>query len=645
MLHPASQPYLGIPGWVYLWFLANIVLFAVAFQIWRYVSILSHARAEARSDHPLRRSPLTARQVLGQVRRLDETVPGISYVLIVWAMLAHALAFLWDVFRGTLLELLQPILSEAILPYSNDVPQVQWVLAGTAAVGLAALLAAGIARYLFTPQRLRGRYLWSFTPVLVAIVFCSSIAGALLRADAAAASTAWWTQTAGTLALIAYVAFSRDKYMLFGPLAIWSASFEHTKFPPPSTGAADRADFTWRQLLGGLACSNCGRCEVVCPAFSTLKTGSPRKLMSVIADIMSKPSDGHNQAASHVSPEYLWSCDTCGACMDVCPSFNEHVPAIIEMRRWLVKQGRMPAEIAAAVGNLAATGNHFGRPAEERARWTEALDFEVPDARRKVVEYVWIVGDDASYHPDAMDTTRAAARVLHRAGVDFGILYEAERNAGNDARRAGAEDLYLALSEHNIRTLANAHFLKIVTTDPHTYNVMKNDYEWPGKKPLVLHFSELLVQLLRRGCPSILHEMAGGVAYHDPCYLGRYNQVYDPPRRVLRETGLDLVEMSRTREMAQCCGGGGGRAWSGVSGKQSVNGSAENLVVEAASLRGVRILAVACPTDLILLRKALHASGLDKKLEVRDIAEIVDEATRPLAGSPDGSHRLPAQVH
>ena len=629
MPHHASELYLGIPGWVYLWFLANVVLFGILFGVWRYVSVLSSARPEIRSDHPFRRTTRTARQLFGQLRRLDEWPLGVSYLIVLWAMLCHLIAVSWDVFRGTFIEIIQAMLTGDTLPYTNEVPDLSWLLAGVATIGLAGLITAGFVRYVFTPERLQGRHRWTLTPVLVGFVFLSSIAVAILQTSGAG-MVAWWLRICGVAAVMAYVTFSKDRHLLFAAAAIWSASSERNKLPPPSQGASELTDFTWRELLNGLACSSCGRCEVVCPACTTLRAGSPRNLMSKVADAVTHPADSQASVLAGTSLNYLWSCDTCGACMEVCPSFNEHVPAIVEMRRWLVRQGRMPQEISIAINNLTATGNYFGLPAEERGRWTESLDFVIPDARQKPVEYLWVVGDEGSYHPVAIEATLATARVLHRAGVDFGIVYEAERNAGNDARRAGAEDLFRSLHDHNARVFAEAHFLKIVTADPHTYNVLKHEYDWDGKPPAVMHVSELLGQLFRRGCPPIAHELRGGVVYHDPCYLGRYNGIYDAPRRVLQELGLDLIEFPHNRDMAQCCGGGGGRVWTGPSVPNGIPTPGDALVREAAERPGVRMLAVACPADLILLQNAARSAGLSNRLPVRDILEIVDDATRPV---------------
>lgn len=315
--------------------------------------------------------------------------------------------------------------------------------------------------------------------------------------------------------------------------------------------------------------------------------------------------------------------------MDVCPSFNEHVPLIIEMRRRLVSQGIVPEPLRRVLDNFAMCGNSFGAPQQERGHWTSGLEFSVTDARSTSVEYLWFVGDHASWNPRAVVATQAAARVLHRAGVDFGILYEAEHSAGNDARRVGAEELFHSLAEKNRHAFEAAHFEKILTTDPHSYHVLRNEFVWPGKPPVVLHLAELLERLFRNGCLPLSRELKGTVTYQDPCYLGRYNGIYDPPRRVLFEIGLEMVEMPRHRATAACCGGGGGLIWMIDSGGGAGDSAAEARVREAASLPGVNTIAVACPKDLTMLEGALIRTGLAQRLCVKDIAELVYEVIHP----------------
>jgi Fe-S oxidoreductase len=325
----------------------------------------------------------------------------------------------------------------------------------------------------------------------------------------------------------------------------------------------------------------------------------------------------------------VWACTTCAACMERCPVFNEHIPVIVEMRRRLLADGSISEGVAQALTNLSRYGNSFGRSPRTRPKWVQQLDFAVKDARKETVEYLWLVGDYASFDARAIPATCATARILKRARIDFGILYEAEQNSGNDVRRVGEEGLFEALAEGNRTALGKARFEKILTTDPHTYHTLKNEYPWPNGRPQVFHITELISRLLRATRLPVWGELNATVTYHDPCYLGRYNEVYAAPRHILNEIGAHLVEMPRNRASSYCCGAGGGRIW--MKDEAGPNERpAEERVREAAALRGVTAIAVACPKDMVMFQDAIKTTGLDQRMAVKDIVELVDEATCPI---------------
>jgi len=260
-----------------------------------------------------------------------------------------------------------------------------------------------------------------------------------------------------------------------------------------------------------------------------------------------------------------------------------------------------------------------------RAKWTQPLAAKIKDARKEPVEYLWFTGDYAAYDPRMEDITRKTAELLQLAGLDFGLLHEGERNAGNDLRRVGEEGLFEVLRDKNLQVLGKAQFKTIVTTDPHTYNTLKNEYPWNGNAVTVLHHTELFDRLLEEGRLTPKKRLTGRVTYHDPCYLGRYNGVYDPPRRVLARLGLELVEMPRSRERSYCCGAGGGRIW-----MEDVPGikerPAESRIREVAGLDGVSTLVVSCPKDIAMFRDAVKTTDNEGRIVVRDLAEFVWEA-------------------
>jgi len=282
-----------------------------------------------------------------------------------------------------------------------------------------------------------------------------------------------------------------------------------------------------------------------------------------------------------------------------------------------------------ALTNLGRYGNSFGQSERKRAVWTQGLEFKPKDARKEPVEWLWFLGEYACYHPALQGITRSLARVLRATGVDYGILYEAERNSGNDVRRVGEEGLFELLREKNIAALQKANFNRVLTTDPHVYNTLRNEYPNlnHGGNP-VRHYSELLADSLARGQLKPTRQLGYRVTYHDPCYLGRYNGVYDAPRAVLRALGVDLQEMPRHGRNSFCCGGGGGHVWMEEVG-QTQSRPSEARVREAAALDGVQVLVVACPKDYVMFVDALKTTGLEGKLTIKDLVELVEEALEP----------------
>jgi Fe-S oxidoreductase len=298
---------------------------------------------------------------------------------------------------------------------------------------------------------------------------------------------------------------------------------------------------------------------------------------------------------------------------------------IVGMRRHLVNEGQMDSRLQEALANLGRYGNSFGQSERARAKWTQPIQPKIKDARREPVEYLWFVGDYASYNAILADISRKTAEVFQLAGLDFGILYEGERNAGNDVRRVGEEGLFEMLREKNAAVIEKCNYKAIVTTDPHSYNTLKNEYALPaGDGRPVLHYTELIDQLIASGRLRFAKQLGTKVTFHDPCYLGRYNGIYDAPRRVIAATGCELVEMPRHRDRAFCCGAGGGRIW--MEEGQVKERPAEARIREALGLEGVRAFLVACPKDLTMYQDALKTTGHEDRLVVKDLIELVREA-------------------
>jgi Fe-S oxidoreductase len=386
---------------------------------------------------------------------------------------------------------------------------------------------------------------------------------------------------------------------------------------------------TWKQILNGDACTECGRCQDACPAYAAGYPLNPKELILGIRDVLDQArANGNNYQQvllehDSLSKEVFWTCTTCAACIKECPVLVEHIDTIVELRRHLVIEGQIDSELQDALTNLGRYGNSFGQSPRKRAQWTKEIEPAIKDAMREPVEYLWFVGDYASYYPVLADLTARTAVILQKAGVDFGVLFKGENHAGNDVRRVGEEGLFEMLVEKNMKALERAQYKTIITTDPHTYNTLLNEYPFE-KKPRILHYSELLDQLIDEGKLQFSNPLNYRVTYHDPCYLGRYNQVYDPPRRVIKATGCELVEMPRSRDTALCCGAGGGRIW--MEEGQVDERASESRIKEAVALDGVDHFIVTCPKDVTMYQDAVKTTGQEDLLLVKDLIELVEEA-------------------
>ena len=661
MPDPGRLAYLGLPGWLLLWALAGIAFALFGLRIVRLVRVLLKGRPEVRWDRIPRRLWTFLTNVFFQKRLLQQPVIGVAHLTIFWSFVFFATGFWWSLARGLL-----PFLP---IPYSDDVVWMAAPMEVLAVLALLSLLVAAVRRYVFTPAGLERTRDATTVLTLITLLLVTFLAGqgakALSGEQAGVWSPAgavvrrvyaglgigsesasglylsmWWAHMATVLGFLAYLPYSKHAHLLFAPFGVFFTSFRPGEIPAESEGASKLEDFTWRQLFNALTCAECGRCERVCPAHASGFPLSPKVLVHELKELVlgavavpaaaAAAPAGEGTVAGVFRRDELWACTTCLACVNCCPVFNEHIPLIVEMRRYLVAQGALEDGVQGVLVNLGRYGNSFGKSARARASWTTGLDFKIKDARKEPVEFLWLVGDYASFDPRAQVVTQSVARVLQRAGLDFGILYEGEQNSGNDARRIGEEGLFSLLMEKNLKVLEKAKFSKIVTTDPHTYHVVKHEYVGTnGTKGLsgveVLHVAELFERLLGDGRLSVTKPVDATVTFHDPCYLGRYNGVYDAPRRVLKALGVRLVEMGRNRADAYCCGAGGGRIW-----MEDVPGikerPAESRVREAAGLRGVGTLVVSCPKDLVMFEDALKTTQLEGTLAVKDLAQLVEAA-------------------
>jgi Fe-S oxidoreductase len=443
----------------------------------------------------------------------------------------------------------------------------------------------------------------------------------------------YWIHVAAILAFLVYIPGSKHRHIFTAIPNIFFRNIKAKGFlQAPSAergqvGVSDIRQFSWKHMLDLYSCTECGRCQSVCPADAAGQPLSPKllvmdlrdHLMQVAAGVATGPLIG-----GAIQETTLWACTTCRACMDVCPIHIEHIPKIVDMRRQLVEQGSVPRTLQDALAAVQRTGNSLGKPPRQRPRWTKKLSFSIKDARKQPVDILWFVGDYASYDPRVEQITVRVAEVLHAAGVDFGILFEAEQNSGNDVRRAGEEGLFEMLAKSNIEAIDACHYRRIMTTDPHSLNALRNEYAAFGKSYPVQHYTEVLDELVMSDKLRLKADQGSVVTYHDPCYLGRYNGGFDAPRRLIAEAGYRLHEMGRCRENSFCCGAGGGRIWADDAGV--IERPSENRIKEALALGDATRFVVACPKDTVMYTAAVQALGAQDRIKVCDIVDLIELA-------------------
>ena len=419
-----------------------------------------------------------------------------------------------------------------------------------------------------------------------------------------------------------------------GPLPAMLSHGEVINFEDPKDddvfGLGTRADITWKGLLDMSTCTECGRCQSQCPAWHTEKPLSPKLLIMAMRDhafAKSVETEAMAGEGAPISLDVLWSCTTCGACVNECPVDIEHIDHIVNMRRFQVLvESNFPSELGGTFRNLEQTGNPWGANKNDREAWIAECDFPVRVVEGTLpeeVEYLFWVGCAGAYDERAKKTTKAVAELLYMAGVNFAVLGKKETCTGDPARRAGNEFLYQILAAENIETFKEVFegrtkgTKKVVVTCPHCFTTIGRDYAQSGFELEMVHHTQLLNQLLREKKLLPIKMSHTAMTYHDPCYLGRHNEIYQPPRELLEATGAEISEMPRNKERSFCCGAGGGRMW-----MEEKLGTQINLNrVDEAIATGAQELAVACPFCRVMTSDGMTARASD--VEVLDVAQVL----------------------
>jgi Fe-S oxidoreductase/nitrate reductase gamma subunit len=510
------------------------------------------------------------------------------------------------------------------------------------------LLAIGVTGFLIEAVRLAATNpaaaRASYVANAISPFFAQSRIGDLLSAHRAL----WWTHLLLAFGFLAAIPVSKMLHLAAGPVNVFLRTSRPKGALQPIPGIEDEEkigvaaveDFSWKQLLSSDACTKCGRCQDECPAYAAEMPLSPRDVVLKTRDQMSRelfwslvPSAAEidkktglpavrDFAFGVLSPDEIWSCTTCRACMQACPVLIEHIDMIVDVRRGYVANARIPDGARTALKKMGDTGNPWGLPQDDRVQWTAGLDVPLA-AEKKEFEYLYWPGCAGAYDPRNQKVTRTVASLLSRAGVDYAILGLEETCCGAFARPMGEEGLFqLGMVETVKEIFSSYNVKKVITQCPHCFNSFRNEYPQFGVNVEVIHHSVLLRDLVAQGKLAPSKQVNLLVAFHDSCYLGRHNDFYDAPREALSAVpGITINEMEKNRERGFCCGAGGGGMWLELPGKR-IN----HLRFDQAMRTGANAIGSACPYCLIMFDDAVKFNNLDESVQTKDISEIIAES-------------------
>jgi len=446
--------------------------------------------------------------------------------------------------------------------------------------------------------------------------------------------------------LLCYRPFGIQFHVETSLFNIYFAKLDRAQLKPVKWGVSDDAldqvksfgvktfeDFTWKQMLDFYSCADCGRCSDNCPANAAGRPLSPRFLTIKARDyafqhypMFGKPGNGKALIGNLYSEDEIWSCTTCGACEQECPLLVEYIDKIVDLRRGMIDDGTVPQSLQKPLKAIESRGNPYGKLEKKRADWAGAKDFQQACpvktlGKKNGAETLYFVDSITSFDDRMQSIGRATAKILHHIEENFGILGSAEKDSGNEVRRFGEETLFLALRDHNTEAIKASGVKHLVTADPHALNALRHDYK---DLPPVEHISQVIAREVKSGKIRFKPVENGDkvYTYHDPCYLGRHNQVYEDPRHVLDAIpGLKRVEMKRSRDRSFCCGGGGLMLFYEPKEEERIGVKRVRMAAEA----GANVIVTACPFCMVNIEDAIKVAGLEGKMSAIDLAELAEQ--------------------
>ncbi len=665
-IHPATESYLGIPGYVYMWIILIAGLSLFAYVIYKRYLLVKSGQDDPRfTSYGKRFFDLVVYGIL-QKRQPRYFWAGLGHILIFWGFVVLGLRSIDLVTQGLNFAIFQPVMESSFGIFYNALKDIFELIV------LFACILAICRRAIGRPKRYEGSH--SFEAYLVLGLICFLMItdmvfeGTLLLlvephtgwVPAAHLAThvlpcsdpetletihllSYWLHILAFFTMLNLLPLSKHFHIITAIPNVFFRKLKKGSIKPARWGVEDiedletlgvekLEDFTWKDILDFLTCTECGRCSDNCPANASGRPLSPKMITITLRDhaygkypVIGTANNGGEKdddisiAGGIIRDEEIWSCTTCGACEEECPVFISYIDKIIDMRRNLIENARNPKTFNKVLMHLEKTGNPFGKPAKKRSEWVkEAEDISAKILKKgDQVDVLYFVDSYGSYDPRIQEMATAIVKGLTAAEIDFGILGPREKDSGHQVRRLGEEGLFDYLVEENMETFSSISFNRIITTDPHAFNTLKNDY--PASFD-ISHYSQFFLSLVKNGQLKPNAITGNDIyTYHDPCYLGRHNNVYDEPRELLRSIpGLKLVEMEKSRDRSFCCGGGDVILWHEIEEETRMALMRVHMAKEA----GANVIVTACPFCLIHFEDAIKTGGLENEMKVMDLMEL-----------------------